>query len=352
MSARQTLHVTRALEIAAVYFRSNFNDYESIKSFMKDQFEAIINEYDWDSCAKNGSMLDKRVKSNDASMLSNNEKVLSRSFNKPIDSSYHLDIYLLEMLFNVGKSSNKRLKKLSLDLILADLNLRKLMKKECLRLELLIDDTTKNVYTFLLQKTKALYECIRLLSLIKLDEFNPISEQQYNDTLKKATSVVLDCSMIFKRETLDDYRRSKYQNLVRNSGLFDKLIEIIHLDYDNQSHKLLFKSTIDTLNLSCWGNIKNQKLLLPYVDKLIELMKKSVGTIKLLTQVISRHRELELGQNVMRIIFEMIDRDEDQYHLLQFLRTFVVNEKRILVEKLQIDVLKGIFHNKTIRKLH
>ncbi|CAG9318629.1 unnamed protein product [Blepharisma stoltei] len=344
MLKKHNILIKRTLEIANNYFSKQDLSLADIENFIKNEFEGLFKDLDWDSYQR--TLSNTLFTGIPNTYSPDKSQVLART-----ENIYQLDIYLLEMLFDSSKASNKKLKKLSLELILSDLKLRKILKKECLNLELLMDNTTKNIYKFLTQRNKAIYDCTRTLSLLQQEKLAKKLDNHYFETLKRITSIIIDCSMLFKREQLDDYQRTKYQNMVRNCGLFETLISVLDLDFTD-THKLLFKSTIDVLALACWNNKKNQKLLLPYVDKFMTLVMQLVGAIKLLAQVLSCYREQELGQDVIRIIFDLLEKNENQYHLLQFLRTFVVNEKRELIEKLQIDILKGIFHNKSIIKMH
>lgn len=264
---------------------------------------------------------------------------------------HHLDIYLLELLFDVSKSKNKEIRKRALDLILNGLNSRKLLKKEMLKVEFLTEENTKDFYQKLIQRKKRLNETVKTLIQYQEETREASDMPMYNEASKDATVITLEFSMLFKGETMHDYKRQKYQNLLMQCGVYEVLIKILYMKYDD-SQTMLLKHALAALHHFCYNNKTNQKILFPHIHKLLDLISISYNVSKLIAQVLSGHNNTQISEKVIKYIFELLEKHEYEFHLLQLLRTFIVDEDRKIITKTQIDVLKGIFSSKIIRQMH
>lgn len=261
--------------------------------------------------------------------------------------TYHLDIYLLHLLFNSEKSVNKEVRKKALEMILADLNLRNTLKKELFQVEFLNIQTERDKYTQVFIKSGEL--SIKLKTLLSL-QAEKVIKPEYNICLKEASIIILDILQLFKSESQNTSTKERMQTIMRHTNVLDGLSKVLLLK--NTSHKVLYRNTINLMYNFVLDNPKNQELLLPFVDELLGKIEVGLGVTKLLAQILNKNSKLRKGNRVIKLISESIDSHPYEYHLIQLLRTFAYDEKMLIIPKMQIDILKWAFNNKSIKQMH
>ncbi|CAG9330938.1 unnamed protein product [Blepharisma stoltei] len=345
---RENLQLYNLLRLFWEYNEKKNTNEELTDEDLKVRFEDTLKLLDWD--------VEDRSKEQEIEIINKMDEKFIQSFSyQPITniskSVHYLDIYLLELLFDVSKSKNKEIRKRALELILNGLNSRKLLKKEMIKVEFLTDENTKDFYLKLLQRKRRLNETIKTLTQGQEESHEASDIPMYNEALKDSTVITLEFSQLFKNDTMHDYKRVKYQNLLMQSGVYNILIDILYLKHD-ESQRYLLRHALTTLYHFCWDNKRNQKVLFPHIHKLLDLIGISFNVTKLIAQVLSGHTRSEIAGKVIVHIFELIETHDNEFHLLQLLRTFIIDEHRKIIPRVQIDILKGIFNSKAIRQMH
>lgn len=311
--------------------RENFHVEYLCRKFLDDKVE--------DGYAFRGN-LKKSMENNFNSILSKLEWKIKIS-----QKTYYLDIYLLKLLFNADKNVNKEVRKLALELILADLNLRKNLKKELWSVEFLVTPEEQELYVKVYTKSTELYATVKAFVDSQCE-----SKTVENSLLKQATMITLELLRMFKTESHSDAARIKFQAILRHSKIFKNLIIIVQIG--GELNKILYRNSISLLYNFAFENVENQELLLPYVDSFLDKIDIGLGITKLLAQILSKNSENRKENRAIKLIFENIDKHNYEYHLLQLLRTFLYDEERNIVNKMQTDILKLIFNNNTIKHMH
>ena len=312
---------------------------------LKNHFQSILAKREWN--IETSQKLESAQRLEGTQILDGAQKPESALKLEMAQQRKHLDIYLLNLLFNSDKNINKEVRKKALELILADLNMRSSLKKELESVEFLSTQAERDLYIKIYTKSKAVYAIIKNLITLQAERN---MKGFYNTLLKEASVITLDLLQLFKSESHSTCSVEKFQSILRHTNILEPLIAVLELK--TNSHKVLYRNSINLLYAFACDSIPNQSLLLQHVDLLLSKIEIGLGVTKLLAQVLSRNSQIRKGNKVIKLIFESIDQHSYEYHLLQLLRTFVYDEKREIAHKMQIDILKWIFNNRTIRYMH
>lgn len=265
-----------------------------------------------------------------------------------------LDIYLLHLVFNIGKSPNKQIRKKALDLIIQNMSEKKRLKEQLAEVQFLVGSQTTSRFQHMLDLRDALRARVTLLQ-----EEKWLSEEMKDKDrgLQAVQELVAAISEAIKQLTVPEEcktLRTKLQDLMRHSNLHQELINILYIDYELAKHSLLFERTFDALRLFILNNRQNQSLMFAHKSRLLALMEfQEGGVTHLLTEVLRSYRDTEFGLEVIRYLFLLIEKqDEYPYKLVQLLRTFTVDEAGVYIKNIQIDILKGLVNSGKVAQLH
>lgn len=254
-----------------------------------------------------------------------------------------LDLNLLQLVFNVNKNRKKKIRKKALDIIIKNLNEKKLLKEQLAEVQFLIGEqqlanfsNIQEIRVRLCQELKALKEGAML--------------EQATDALE-ATAERMVHMLTLPEECR--HQRAKLQDLVRLTGLHNLLISVLYLTYEQRLDRL-FEIVFEVLRLFTQSHKGNQKLLFAHKDRLLELMEvQERGVTHLLTEVLRSYRDTDFALEVVKYLFSLIEKQGDYpYRLLQLLRTFTRDDEGNYARSLQTDILKRIIASKKILMLH
>lgn len=262
------------------------------------------------------------------------------------EETLHLDIHLLDLLFNSDKTLNLEVRKKALELILADLNIRNTLKKELDLVEFLTSPEEIEIYVQVYSKSVALSALLKDLITFQVEA----KTYTYDRLIKETSEITAEVLEIHKSQSQNPFSSKKFQSILRHTNIFEPLIAVLSLKTDPSIP--LYRNSISLLNFFAIDCVPNQELLLKYVNLLLSKINIGQGVTKLIAQVLSRNTQIRKENRVIKLIFESIDQISYEYHLLQLLRTFVYDENQKITSKMQIDILKWIFNNGTIKNMH
>ena len=265
-----------------------------------------------------------------------------------------LDISLLHLVFNVGKSRNKQIRKKALDIVIQNMSEKKRLKEQLSEVQFLVGAQMTAQFKHMLDLRDALRARVTLLQEEKW--LNEEMKDKDRDT-QAVQELVAAISEAIKQLTVPEEckaLRTKLQDLMRHSSLHQELINILYVDYELAKHSLLFERTFDALRLFILNNRQNQSLMFAHKSRLLALMEYQEGGVThLLTEVLRSYRDTEFGLEVIRYLFLLIEKqDEYPYKLIQLLRTFTMDESGVYIKNIQIDILKGLVNSGKVAQLH
>lgn len=263
-------------------------------------------------------------------------------------STHHLDIYLLTLLFNSNKNINREVRKKALELILADMKLRDNLKKELETVQFLVHQADKDIYAIFSLYNKQMQALVMEMKILQIEKNNSNSFQAKS---KEASAQIQSMIKLFKEEVTTTYKKSLFQSILRHCRIYKPLVDIFNLDYS--TCPTLIKDAANILFLFVNENPTNQGLLEPYRDIFLSMLGKIQCVTKLVAEILNRNTKLKKGNsNMLRFISESIDKNNYEFRLVQLLRTFVYDEDRNVIPKMQVDVLKWVFKNESIKYMH
>jgi len=264
-----------------------------------------------------------------------------------------LDIYLLHLIFNIGKSRNKQIRKKALDIVIQNMSEKKRLKEQLAEVQFLVGSQMASQFRHMLDLRDALRARITLLQeekwLSEEMKDKDRGSQAVQELVAAITETIKQLTLPEECKTL----RTKLQDLMRHSSLHQELINILYVDYES-AHSLLFERTFNALRLFILNNRQNQSLMFAHKSRLLALMEfQEGGVTHLLTEVLRSYRDTEFGLEVIRYLFVLIEKqDEYPYKLVQLLRTFTVDEGGVYIKNIQIDILKGLVNSGKVAQLH
>lgn len=316
---RQNLHIQEMLEV----FKKEIA-FPMIDSEIKIKFGEILEILDWDVSASDESA---------------HEFDFSGEVRKKV---YHMDLYLLELLFEVSGGKNTEIHKKALNVIISDLNMRKILGKELKKCEFIFDKAESELYQSINVLSKRMHSTVALLVQEQIESSDSI---QVKDALKDSISVVKDCVDLFKTSQ----NKSRFQGFLHHSGIHHLFIQILYLKFTRLTSPL-FKVTISILHLFCKGHKRNQKILREHVNRVIELVFE-INVTELLCEILSNFRMHPVGRGALSVIFDLMDTKGCSIEFLWFLRGSLQDFDGTWIKSLQIDVVKGVFNSKGIRNV-
>jgi len=254
-----------------------------------------------------------------------------------------LDLNLLQLIFNVGKSSKKKIRKKALDIIIQNLNEKKLLKEQLSEVQFLIGEAQISSF-YHLQDIR-----VRLCQ-----ELRAVKEGEISDQMIEAVGAIVERTV--HELTVPEecrHQRAKMQDLVRLTGLHDLLISVLYFAYEPRFERL-FETVFEALRLFTQSHKHNQSLLFKHRDRLLELMEvQERGVTHLLTEVLLSYRDTDFAFEVVKYLFDLLEKPDDYpYRLLQLLRTFTRDDEGGYTRSLQTDILKRIVASSKILALH
>lgn len=316
---RQNLHV---LELLRLYKENLTNLY--IESALKDKFDVILKQLDWDVTVN----------------YYEPEQGLLGVYNQEKSKVYFMDLYLLEMLFDVSGGKDKETHELAVNVLIKDLDMRKLLSDELLQCEILKDPNDIETY-------KSIVNLAIKLQIAISDLIQNLADKP--DTIDNKHSVKDCCDLI--QQGIIMYKLSKdkkkFQNLLYHSGIYYTLIKILYIDC-NQLVIELMKNDVNMLYLYCKRNIRNQITLYKLVRRLIELIA-DLNVTQLLSEVLADCRDGPKGQKALALILNLIDERGFTFDCLRFLRSFLKNSNKDWIKSIQITVMKAVFNSKGLK---
>ena len=262
--------------------------------------------------------------------------------------SHHLDIHLLNLLFNSDKNVSREVRKKALELILADMNMRNTLKQELATVEFLVNQVDKDFYLLISSFASDLNNLVKELMTMQIEKAsNELTLNKSKETSKKISELI----QIIEDENNTAFKKNQFQTMMRLAAIYKPLIQIFQLD--SYTHLNLIKSSSNLLFIFVNRNQINQELLLPHHDLFLQ----KIGTVnsitKLLAEILNRSSKLKKSNhNMIRFISNSINSSGYEFRLIQLMRTFVYDENREVIPKMQVDVLKWIFKNESIKFMH
>lgn len=354
MKRRQNRHVKRILELYKSYKETGATEYLNNPE-LAFQLDGIMKELDFNV----------EMRSREAEEIVNYNKTggEQETFLKDLnieqldymnneDRVYALDIYLLELLFSIRQSNNKNLSKMALKLIIQEINQRKALRKELKRTEIITSVVIQEVYEKMCNLKNQLNQSIKVLKQSQEESVESMDKVRYIEILKDVTDTTTEVYHMFKTQANNTYKLEKYQNLCKHSGLYEEFVSVLDLPFDNAIHFLMIKHSLKVLYYFTVSNRANQKLIFKHKDRLLDMIGYKIGATRLLSTIVSRSYDYELGRSIVAHLFELIDKDEFYHQLLELIRSFLIDDAKNLLPHMQIETLKLIFTSKSIKSLH
>ena len=341
---RENFHVYKLQNL----FKSCYEYRDFFELELTSKFNEIMQCLDWDVRIR--TEYEEITYANahmDKLFLNHPEYIETSSLKSKSDTTIVLEIYLLKLMFKAEETKNEEIRKVSLELIIQDLNQRKSIAKQFKTLEFLTNTQIKQQYVNLVQWRNRLKEILRTFS--QFQEEAAEHDSTFNNALKDSTLITLDCAEIFKTEFKNSIKKEKCQNLLRHSGIHKVLGQILHLEFGSTLTPL-FNNTVEALYRFCKNNPHNQKLLIPHENRLKELSSKLPKTTKLLAQILAVKKKPQEVYGTIKNILDLIDEETTYYQLLQLLKSFVLAGNSD--PKIQTDILEGILNNNAIKKTY
>ena len=244
---------------------SNFDENKGLSTSIID----IVNRLDFTiEYSSNNRVI--KLAYNIAKLQPQDTEDSTHKLDEVVKHSYELDIYLLELLFDYEKNKDKLLKKRSLNLLIQNLNLRKILKLDLKDVEFLSEPLSINTFLRMVDLKRDLHAKVKIITQFQNE--NDILSENIAEEIKDACDIIFEVSAMLEFEMKDRYKVSKYQNLARHAGLHEDLIAILYLSADNKIYSRLFQFAIDAIYLFCFKKYRNQSLLAQHKDRLIELI--------------------------------------------------------------------------------
>lgn len=353
MKRRQNRHVQRILELYKSYREIGVSDY--INCFdLGYQLNGIMKELDFNVEMRSREAeetLDPKTGGEQDTFLKDlNIEQLDYINNE--DRVYALDIYLLELLFNIRKTNNKKLSKVALQLIIKEINQRKLLRSELKNIEIITNIVIQDVYEKMCILKNQLSQSVKILRQSQEESEETMDKIRYVEILKDVTDSITEAYHMFKTQSEDSYRLEKYQNLCRHSGLHEEFISILYLPYDNSIHFPMIRNSIKVLYYFSLSNRLNQKLVFQHKDRLLDMIGYKIGATRLFSTIVSRNYDYTLSKSIVLHLFELIDKDEFYHQFLELVRSFLLDDEGNLLSQMQIEILKLVFLSSSIKSLH
>ena len=258
------------------------------------------------------------------------------------ETVYHMDLYLLDLLFEVSGGKNREMHKKALNVFLDDLNIRTLLGKELRKCEFLFTDEESLLYKNILLLFIKLHTTVSLLTQEHIEDPDSAKVADY---IKKSTLIVKECISMQKSTK----NKVLFQNLLYHSGIYTLFIKILKLKYF-KTIEPLFKVTILILRLFCKKNKRNQKILLGLIKNIIELLP-LMNLTEFLSEILSSCRTHEKGLKVLSKVLSLIDSQGCSIDYICFLRGYLKDSQNNVIESMQMDIMKSIFNSKGIKNV-
>ena len=255
---------------------------------------------------------------------------------------YNMDIYLLELLFDVSGGKNKEIHNKALNVLIQDITLREVLSNELKHSEFLFSNSQVDLYKSLLLLGKRLQSTVTLLVQEK-DEAHDSS--QVGEAIKDSIVIIQDCIGMYKTSQ----NKVLYQNLLNHSGTHHLLIEILGLKLTRNLAQL-FQVTIAALLIFVKKNKRNQEIVSTHFMRMIELIPE-ISITRLICEVLSDCRLESKGDVALEAIFALIDSEGFSIEYSQFLRAFLKDFNLKYIKKLQVRVMKMVFKSQGIKRI-
>ena len=323
VNLRQNFHVLELI----VLFKKNFERSSVVNDENKEKFVDILQRLDWDISVKYPETeLD----------------LLGMPYTVEKERVYNMDLYLLELLFDVSGGKNKEIHSNALRVLIQDITQRYVLSNEMRNCEFLFDEVQIDLYRNILLLVKRLQKTVTLLVQEKNETHD---SSQVNEAIKDSVIIIQDCINMYKTSG----NKLLFQNLLNHSGIHHLLIQILNLHL-GKSYAQLFQVTIAALHLFSKKNKTNQSFLIRHLNRLLELIPQ-ISITRLICEILADKRQDPKGELAINSIFDLINTEGFSIEYAQFLRGFLRNFDMELIKPLQIQVLKSIFQSEGIRKI-
>lgn len=319
---RQNVHVQEMLEL----FKEDLvNKYDI--DYLENKYKSIVQKLDWNISVK---------------YFDNVTDAIGNVTTVENEKTYHLGLYLLELLFDVSDGKNKQIHDKALSILLKDLNFTQILADDLILCEFLYDTESSEIYNNMLLLTKRLESTVALL----VQEQNENSDSiQVHDAIKDSTIIIQDCIGMYKN--LDE--KVLFQNLMFHSGLYRLLMKILNLNYSKIMTNL-FTNAIKVLFYFCKNNRRNQRIIHKLVKRIIDLIP-YLSVTRLLCEAVADLREETIGEKALSVVLKRIDTEGCTIEYLRFLRGFLLDFDKKRIKTIQVRVLKAIFNSPAIKNI-
>ena len=200
-----------------------------------------------------------------------------------------------------------------LDVITSYYCQRNRLLHKLINVELIYGESEKKIYDFLTDSDS--YETSRSLealnininTLISLDNRHTSDREIYNKIMKKIELTIssIHQDMFIKFDNKMDYK--KIQNLLKNEGYHTSIFKLLHLNYVDDIHRQLFIDIIQFFDLFCRFNTVNKKILLPDINKFIDIISYNIDTSSLVYNICQCIDDYKYISNIVDYIFKQIN---------------------------------------------
>ena len=154
------------------------------------------------------------------------------------------------------------------------------------------------------------------------DKSDKKKSDAYVDALASLIEQISDLNEILEKPDNQKYKKLKYQNMMRHTGLQNVICKFM-TRYYHPSLNQLYKSLNICLFHFCQQNPINQDILLEYSPHFEKLIGERVNVNKLLAQVLSHRKREQSNFNSIRYILSKIEQsDHYLYQLLPLLKSY------------------------------